>query len=136
MRTIQAVISVFLVVLFFSGCAKKKHFAKSPVVPAATGKVKFKKDNNNNYIVTVNVVNLAPSKDLTPPKETYVVWMETKDESLKNVGQISPSTGFLSSALKGELKATATSKPRKIFITAEDGGNVQYPGGMLVLTTQ
>jgi hypothetical protein len=111
-------------------------FTNSPVVPGAEGKVKIKKDDNNNYTVTVNVVNLPDSKKLSPPKDVYVVWMETEENVVKNIGQIQPSSGVLSKAMKGELNATATSKPTKIFITAEDDGNTQNPGMQTVLMTQ
>ena len=136
MRSFSSIFSfVFLTIIIFSGCSQKMHFATSPAVPAATGEVKIKKDDNNNYIITVNVVNLAESKNLTPSRNTYVVWMESDGQNVKNIGQINSSTGLLSKALKGELKAAATSKPTKIFITAEDDGNVQYPGNQLILTT-
>jgi hypothetical protein len=112
------------------------NFTNSPVVPGAEGKVKIKKDDNNNYTVAVNVVNLPDSKKLSPPKDVYVVWMETEDNSVKNIGQIQPSTGLLSKTMKAALKATATSKPTRVFITAEDNGNTQNPGMQTVLMTR
>ena len=123
-------------VAFISSCARKMNFAKSPVVPAATGSVKIKNDNNNNYAVTVKTLNLAEPKDLTPSRNTYVVWMEGDNNNITNLGQINTSSGMFSKALKGELKATATTKPHRIFITAENDGSVQYPGTQMVLTTQ
>ena len=123
-------------VAFISSCARKMSFEKSPVVPAATGSVKIKNDNNDNYTITVKTVNLAEPKDLTPARNTYVVWMEDNSRAITSLGQIKSSSGMFSKALKGELKATATTKPERIFITAEDDGSVQYPGTQMVLTTQ
>jgi hypothetical protein len=117
-------------------CATRMDFAPSSVVPAATGHVKIKKDNNKNYIVTVSILNLADPKNLNPSRKVYVVWLEDERNSTKNVGQITTSSSMFSKALKGEVKATATSKPSRIFITAEDDGNIQYPGSQVVLTTR
>lgn len=136
MKNIFAITTALFLTFLFSSCGRKLTFETSPVVPAAHGKVKIKKDNNNNYIITVNVVNLADSKNLTPPKNVYVVWMESTSNRAKNIGQINTSSGLLSSTLKGELKATATTKPNRIFITAEDDGNIQFPGTQMVLRTE
>ncbi|MEJ7588034.1 MAG: hypothetical protein WKI04_10790 [Ferruginibacter sp.] len=48
-------------------------FATSSIAPAATGKVKIKKDDNDNYAIDVTVPHLAPHYKLPPPRETYVV---------------------------------------------------------------
>jgi hypothetical protein len=135
MKKSATIILLCFAVLLLEGCAKKFAFANSPIVPGAKGKVTVKKDRNNNYDISVNTVNLTPPKNLTPSREVYVVWMEGADNSLKNLGQIKPSTGFLSKAYKGELKATTLTKPRRIFITAEDNANIDQPGNSLVLST-
>jgi hypothetical protein len=112
------------------------NFAPSTIVPGATGKAKIKKDNNKNYIVTVSILGLADPKLLNPPRKVYVVWLEDETNSTKNVGQITSSSSMFSKTLKGEVQATATHMPSKIFITAEDDGNIQYPGSQMVLTTR
>ena len=135
MRKIDVVLSLVFASFLFSACASKMGFQRSPVVPGADGKVAVKKDNNNNYSITVNTVNLPSSKNLTPSKDVYVVWMEDENKNVKKLGQIKPSTGLLSKAYKGEMKATSTTRPRKIFITAEDNTELEYPSNDLVLTT-
>jgi hypothetical protein len=135
MRKRHIVISIFFLSFLFGACAKKMSFERSTVVPGANGKVAVKKDNNDNFTITVNTVNLPSANHLEPSREVYVVWMEDGDKNVKKLGQIKPTTGLLSKAYKGELRATSTSKPRKIFITAEDGGALEYPGDLLVLTT-
>lgn len=125
-----------LTVFSLGSCARKMSFGISPIVPAAKGQVKIKKSKNNNYTINVSVTNLAPPKRLSPPREVYVVWMRTRRNQVKNIGMIKSSTGFLSSTLKGAMSATSTSKPTSIFITAEDYGNVQYPGSEVVLRTE
>ena len=135
MRKNPIIILLCLVSLLFGACAKKFSFSNSPIVPGAGGKVAVKQDNNNNYSIKVKTVHLTPAKNLTPSKAVYVVWMEGEDNNLKKLGQLKPSNTLISKTHKGELKATTTSKPKKIFITAEDDGNTEYPSSSLVLTT-
>lgn len=136
MKTIKSIAIVLVVTVALSACAKKMSFLPSTIVPAATGQVDVKKDRNSNYGITVNVLNLASPKRLDPPKDTYVVWMETDRTAAKKVGQISIATGLFSKALKGSLSTTSVTEPTRIFITAEDNIDVQYPTGQVVLTTQ
>ena len=125
-----------VLVLMLASCSRKMTFETSRVVPAAKGSVTIKKEKNNNYQVNVKTTNLAKPENLTPPKNVYVVWMRTEDNNVRNIGKIESSSGIFSKALKGDLKATATSKPISVFITAENDGNVQYPGNQVVLQTK
>ena len=122
-----------LAVVILSSCARKVVFQSSPVVPAATGTVKMKRDNNNNYALTIRVRNLADPEQLNPPKKYYIVWMESEYNGVKNLGQLRSSTGFLSKKLKAELNAVTPYRPRSIFITAEFETEIQYPGPDVVL---
>ena len=135
MKTIFSVATILFATFLLSSCAKKMTFGTSRIVPAATGNAKVKKNKNDNYIITVSILNLAEPKNLTPPKNVYVVWMETNGERAKNIGMIKSSSSMFSKALKGEMQATSTTKPDKIYITAEDNGTVEYPGGTRVLST-
>ncbi len=119
----------------FTGCSKKIMFERSSVVPGAEGSVKVKKDNNNNYSIELEVVNLAEAKRLTPPRTTYIVWAQTEQNSTKNLGSLNTSSGLLSKTLKASLNTVTPFKPTKIFITAEDDTNISYPSGETVLTT-
>ncbi|GAB3901259.1 hypothetical protein GCM10028825_53340 [Spirosoma agri] len=107
-------------------------FGTSSIVPAASGEVHVKKDKNKNYIVSVDVQNLAEASKLTPSKNIYLVWAESSEESAKKLGQLVP-TGKV---LKAELKATTIAEPRTVFITAEDNADVLYPDGQIILTTR
>lgn len=119
-----------LVVFTINSCTKKAHFLKSSVVPAAEGEVKVKKDRNDNYVLKMEINNLAEIDRLQPPKKHYVVWMETDRGTTRNVGLITST-----SRLKVSFETVSTLRPTRIFITAEEDGNVQYPGSMVVLTT-
>lgn len=136
MKKLASIATLFILVAVLSSCAQKLTFATSSVVPAATGNVKIKNDKNNNYSVDVNILNLAEAKHLTPARSTYVVWSEGADNNVTNLGQINTSSHLFSKALKGELSAVTTTKPKRIFITAEDDGKVQYPSTQVVLQTQ
>lgn len=134
-RNIGFTIAAAMMLLFFSSCARKISFQTSTVVPAAEGTVKVKKDKNNNYRISVAISNLAEPTRLQPSKNTYVVWMDTDNNRIKNIGQINSSTGFLSQKLKASFETVSSFKPIKIFITAEDDAAIQYPGMQVVLST-
>ena len=133
---------VILFILFavfivsFESCARKISFLASSVVPGATGAVTVKKDNNNNYGIQIHLYNLAEPGKLQPPEKTYVVWMVTDQNITKNIGQITSSTSLLSKEMKGYFSTVSSFKPSKIFITAEDDGNIQYPGSQIILSTE
>lgn len=130
-----SVLSFFLsVVILFSvsSCSQKMTFGISPVVPAAIGTVKIQTDKNNNYRVDVTLKNLAASNRLTPPRATYIVWVETQSNGVKNIGQINTS----GKNLKGSLRTNFPFKPVNVFITAEDLQNVATPGSTIILTTK
>jgi hypothetical protein len=134
-RNIGFTIAAAMMLFIFSSCARKISFQTSTVVPAAEGTVKVKKDKNDNYRVSLAISNLAEPKRLQPAKNTYVIWMDTDNNRIKNIGQINTSTGFLSSKLKASFETVSSFKPIKIFITAEDDAAIQYPGMQVVLST-
>lgn len=134
-RNICLIIAGAMMIFYFSSCARKANFQTSSVVPAAQGKVKVKNDNNSNYGIKISIINLAEPDRLQPPKNTYVVWMQTASNGTKNIGQINSSTGFLSSKLKASFETVSSFKPIKIFITAENDAAIQYPGMEIILST-
>lgn len=133
-KTVFVGLTVALIMIF-SSCAKKMMFSSSSVVPAAVGSVKIKSDKNKNHNIQVSVTNLAPASKLTPPQNTYVVWMVTEGNGIKNIGQLKSSSSLVSKALKGSLKTVTPFNPTNFFITAENNGEVQYPDSTIVLTT-
>jgi hypothetical protein len=110
------------VIVLFSSCSTKTLFLSSAVVPAARGTVEVKKDFNQNYVIKISIYDLAGSDRLTPPKNTYVVWLETSDSRMKNIGQINTSN-----SLEAEFETVSAFRPSKIMISAEDEANVSYP---------
>ena len=51
--------------------------------------------------------------------------------TIKKLGLLSPA----SKALDASINATAVPVPTRIFITAENNSDIQYPQGQVVLTT-
>lgn len=133
---ILSVLTLIFLTFFISSCAKKIVFQPSSAVPAAKGKVKIKKDDNNNYSIKLNVENLAEPNRLSPPQNIYVVWIMTKESGVKNIGQIKSSSGLFSSKLKASLQAVSPFKPTRVFVTAERNNDILYPGFQEVLTTR
>jgi hypothetical protein len=129
-KTLFSGILVIIMILSFSSCAKKVYFLLSSVVPAAQGQITVKNDKNNNYVIQMQISNLADIERLQPAKKSYVVWMETAGNLAKNIGRISSSK-----KLKVSFETVSTMRPTKIFITAEEDETTQYPGSMVVLTT-
>jgi hypothetical protein len=128
-------IIIMALLFLMASCTKSEPFLNSSVVPAATGNVKVKKDNNNNYTFKIRINDLAEVGRLKIPRQTYVVWMETEKGNTENLGQLKSSTKFISKQHSASLKATSPFKPVRIFVTAENESNVRYPDREVILTT-
>jgi hypothetical protein len=124
-----------LLVFLFTACAEKVTFLNSAVVPSAEGTVTIKQGDNNNYDINLSVIRLADPSRLTPPRAVYVVWMETAQSGVQNIGQLKTSTKGLSRALTSSLKTVTPHKSTSFFITAEDNAIGSYPGNTVVLKT-
>lgn len=128
-------IIMITMMLIMASCATSESFLNSSVVPGATGKVKVKKDSNKNYIIRVDIDDLAEVERLQTSKQTYVVWMETEKGNTENLGQLRSSTGFLSKQHTASLEATSPFKPVRVFVTAENKSTERYPDLEIILTT-
>lgn len=124
------ILTVMMIFSFIS-CSTKAVFLVSSVVPAAEGYVKVKKDNNNNYVIQMQISNLAGVERLQPARQTYVVWMVTDQGITKNIGRVTSSNN-----LNVSFETVSSFKPNQIFITAEDNESAQYPVGQVVISTE
>lgn len=127
--SVALVITLMLSVL---SCAKKVPFLVSSVVPSAEGSVKMKKDNNNNYTIDLSVVRLVDPSRLTPPKAGYIVWMQTEQNGIHNIGQLTTSTGIMSKTPKSSLTTVTPYRPTGFFITGEDNLSTDFPGTIVL----
>ena len=118
--------TAFTILLLFllNSCGSTIQLPVSNEVPAAEIKVLKKQDGNNNFTIKVTAENLASADRLSPARATYVVWIETDENGIKNVGQLNPKNGK-----KVELETVSAFEPKAIFVTAEDEGNVSLPTG-------
>lgn len=121
--------------LLFTACSEKVVFLNSAVVPAAEGSVTIKKGNNDNYNIDLYVKNLADPSRLTPPRAVYVVWMETAQSGVQNIGQLKTGTHGLSKMNSSSLETVTPHPPTGFMITAEDDAIGSYPGMTVVLKT-
>jgi hypothetical protein len=115
--------------------AQKNKFLTSSVVPAAQGYAKVKRDGNKNYVIKVEIRDLADVSRLQASKVSYVVWMETDQDKTENLGQLDSSSGFLSKQNKASLETVSSYKPSKIYVTAEENTNAQIPGDRIIMST-
>lgn len=117
--------------LTFISCSKKIQLENSNIVPAARGEVTVKKDNNNNYNIKLEISYLAEPDRLQPPKKYYIVWLSSDQNNIPlNIGQIVGT-----SRLKIKFESVSSSKPKRIFITAEEDATTQYPSQYIILET-
>jgi len=126
MKKMKNVILSIVLMFLIASCATTTtiKFPVSTVAPAAEITATKKKDKNNNFVISITANYLASVERLTPPKKTYVVWISTKDNGLKNIGRLKNEN-----AKKSTLETLSAFDPVEIFITAEDDGNISYPTG-------
>lgn len=129
-RNIFLGILILMIMLPFSLEAKKIRFLQSSLAPAASGFVKIKNDNNNNFVIKIRIKNMAEIETLVQTKQTYVVWMVTDNGVTENIGRINSSNN-----LNVSFETVTSFKPSQIFITAELDETVRYPDEKVILTT-
>ena len=128
-------LSALIIIISSFGCATKEAFLTSETVPAARGLVSIKTDRNNNYVIKIHIDNLAEPERLQNTGNNYIVWLMSEDNVTRNIGQIKSSTSFLSKKLDASFETVSSIKPSKIFITAEEEPETQYPTSQIVLST-
>jgi len=101
----------------------------SPNIPAAQGKVKFKKTNAGNIEIKLTLKYLADPQKLQPPAAVYAVWVrKDQDSAAQNIGALK-----VEKDRKGTLKSVTPLHAFQLFITAEAQGQVQLPTGTRLL---
>jgi capsular polysaccharide biosynthesis protein len=121
---------ILVLSVLMAACASTAKFPVSSITPAGTIIAKMKKDRNKNYVISITADHLASAERLSPPKKTYVIWITTKDNSVKNIGQLKNKN-----AKKSVLETLSSFEPVEIFITAEDEGNISSPRGLEISRT-
>lgn len=121
---------ILLFAITLTSCGNTAKFPVSNVVPAADITAKKKTDSNNNYVLEITAENLASPERLNPAGNNYSVWIETKNDGLRNVGQI-----ITKNAKKSSFRAITPFDFDEVFITVENEGDLKFPQGREVART-
>ncbi len=108
--------------------AKKFPLTAATTVPGARGDVEIGKDRNKNTEIKMKVEHLAHPESLTPPKSSYVVWLQEKGAEAENEGQLR-----LNKKLEGNFRTVTPRKNFDLFITAEQDAATKAPSGPEVM---
>jgi hypothetical protein len=127
--------TIMMVSLLLTSCATQVNFPVSKITPGADVKAKVKQDANDNYVIELTAENLTSPDRLDPPKQMYVVWIETA-KGTKNLGKMNMSRSLFSSTRKGSLNTTTAFKPNRIIITAENTSTNNEPGTFVVVSSE
>ena len=116
------VITLLMGILPCALLAKSYKLQQSTIVPGATGEVKTGKDKNGNTKFSVQVKHLANPGSLTPPKSTYVVWIQQAGAAPESQGVLKVSKNLegkfepprLTSTLTCGLRRRATRTSKRL----------------------
>lgn len=129
MRT--AVFVGALALLWTAGCTQTVSFPGSPVVPGAEARAKITKDRNGNAEIDLRVKHLARPKSLFPPRAVYLVWAQSADGSVANLGRL-----VVDDELEGRFKAITPMRELRLLVTAEDDPLARLPSLQVVIATE
>ena len=131
MRKLSTLVAVLFSFAMLANAAKKFPFAAAPNVPAARGQVEFSSGKNGNYKVKLKVEHLAEPQNLTPAKNSYVIWFQQPDgyPTIQGVLRVDKN-------LKAEFETTIPWNNFAVFITAEDGASPRAPSGPELLRVE
>lgn len=108
--------------------AKTFRLQNSSIVPGAAGEVKTSKDKNGNTKFTVQVKHLANPTSLTPPKSTYIIWIQQPGAAPESQGALKVNKN-----LEGKFETATPDKRFDLWITAQTDSSVKAPSGPEVL---
>lgn len=122
---------VALFAITLGSCATTKvEFPISDITPAAEAYASIKQDDNNNYEIDLTAKYLASPDRLNPPKDVYVVWANTAQNGVKNLGQL-----VTKSSAKASLRTVSSFRPIQLFVTAENEADVEWPSRYEIFRT-
>lgn len=130
-RDMKRVFALFLLLTFCAATlalADDVKMRSSQVDPSAEARVTYHTDRNGNTTVELSAHHLAPPDQLTPPKTTYVVWIQRPGRDPENLGALK-----VNEHQEGTIHATTPYKQFDVFVTAEDNDRVQTPSTVEVL---
>lgn len=103
----------------------------SSTMPSVEGAVEFSTTDDGNTSIRLRAKHLARPERLTPPAQTYVVWIQpAKADPPQSVGALT-----VDDQLNGGLEAVTAFKSFELFVTAEPSPTVRAPTGEPLLWT-
>jgi len=128
MRKVIALLIVMTICAATAALADDVKMRPSQVDPSAEARVEYHTERNGNTTLMLSAHHLAPPSQLTPPKTTYVVWIQRPGNDPENLGALK-----INEKQEATIKATTPHKTFDVFVTAEDNERVQSPSSMEVL---
>ncbi|HYX54060.1 MAG TPA: hypothetical protein VE783_11465 [Candidatus Limnocylindrales bacterium] len=123
------VLTLISFVLALAAAAREDKLTNTGAAPAAEGKVITSNDRNGNTEVEVQVKHMATPQSLTPPRQTYLVWVQPRGQAAELLGALRVN----SDSLEGSLKASTTYKDFEVLVTAEDQVHADQPSSTVIL---
>lgn len=117
--------------LFLISCGVVTKLPVSQTVPAADIKVNVKQDKSKNSIILLTAKNLAAPNRVDSTCNAYVLWINTKENGIKNLGQI-----INKNAKTIKQKFSTAFIPTEVTITLEKNGNVSAMSEKVITKAQ
>ena len=108
--------------------AKNYHMTASNIVPGASAELTVSKEKDGNVRFELKAHHLAKPGRLTPPANTYVVWLQQEGSEPQSQGELK-----IGDDLKGELKGATPLHNFKVFVTAETDAQTKFPSEQVIL---
>ncbi|HET8886129.1 MAG TPA: hypothetical protein VFM70_07240 [Salinimicrobium sp.] len=120
-----------LLFILITGCSKKVVFSDSTKMPGAKVVVTIDQNRSDNYEIYVDVDNIIKAEKLSPPRETYIVWMISTEHGTINMGNL-----WVDDKNQAKLYTVSSHRPTRIFITAEKSRFAESPSTEIVLSSE
>lgn len=127
-QTKFALLIAIAIVLTTVAWSREDKLTNTGLTPAAEGKVVTSTDRNGNTEVEVQVKHVARPQALTPPRQSYLVWVQPRGMQPQLLGALR-----VNEDLEGSLKATTTYKDFDVLVTAEDNLKTETPSSTVIL---
>lgn len=105
-------------------------FQDSPELPAALATATIRSDENRNTLVELELQHVAPAAKLWPPRSTYIVWAESSEGRIFQLGQL-----HVNERREGSFRGTTALDHLRLIITAENDPRPEQPSTPYMLAT-
>jgi hypothetical protein len=125
-------LALFIAITFLlttAAWSRDDKLTNTGIAPAAMGTVTTSNDRNGNTEVEVKVQHMATPQSLTPPAQTYLVWVQPRGQQAELLGALRVN----SDNLEGSLKGTTTYKDFNVLVTAENTTKPDVPSDTVIL---